>query len=56
MWVHGREREKGTDRKISIYRFEGGANMRHKWVKMGSSGAGGAGCERKRTKGHLERG
>lgn len=29
--------------------------MRHKWVKMGSSGTGG-GCERKRTKGHLERG
>lgn len=52
VYVCARERERDTDRKISIYRFEGGANMRHKWVKMCSWG----GCERKRTKEHLERG
>lgn len=40
-------------REISTYRFEGGANMGHKWVKMCSSGGI---CEGKRTKEHLERG
>lgn len=49
----GHKRGRDTDRWISIYRFEGGANMRHKLVKMCSCGS--EKWERKGTKEHLER-